>query len=194
MRIVSEPGGQGKTFPGLCARAAGRAGGWRRSGEGIRRLQQTGGATRTPHGAAPPRPAGRGGERGAADRRRVHALQGWRRRGWGAWAGADPFDQLRAGRRPRCVKIFAMTSGCSMKAMRRIGPPQRGVRRELSRVADQRIRLVDLLDEASTSSAERRAQARSAAEAPTSLPSRMRGESSPCACRRFPRFTLLYQP
>ena len=60
--------------------------------------------------------------------------------------------------------------------------------------ADQRIRLRDLRDEASTSSAERRAQARFAAATETSRPSSMRGESSPCTFRRFPRFPVLYQP
>jgi len=44
----------------------------------------------------------------------------------GLWAGVDPFDQLRAGPSPRCVKIFAMPSGCSMNASIRMVPPQRG--------------------------------------------------------------------
>jgi len=32
----------------------------------------------------------------------------------------------RVGQSPRCVRIFAMTSGCSMKAMIRIAPAHRG--------------------------------------------------------------------
>jgi hypothetical protein len=51
----------------------------------------------------------------------------------------------------------------------------------------------DLRDEASTSSAERRAHARFAADGKTSLNSSIGDVPSPCVFRRFPRFTLLNQ-
>jgi hypothetical protein len=60
--------------------------------------------------------------------------------------------------------------------------------------ADARIHLGHLLDEASTGSAERRPHARVAADEATSLHASMRNGSSPCAVRRVPRLTLLYQP
>jgi len=79
------------------------------------------------------------------------------------------------GHNPRCMRIFAITSRCSMKARILIAPPQRGqmsedLRDDLALFdegenshcsatarTDQRVHLVDVLDEASTSSAEHRA-------------------------------------
>jgi hypothetical protein len=36
----------------------------------------------------------------------------------GLWAAAGPFDQLRAEHRARWRRIFSITVGCSMKAMK----------------------------------------------------------------------------
>lgn len=55
----------------------------------------------------------------------------------------------------------------------------------------ERIHLVHLLDQASASSAERRAHVRFASEGDISLDSTMALVASPCAFRRFPRPTLL---
>ena len=80
-----------------------------RPGAGDRR------GTRGPN--APGAARGRGGAPGyAATRSGVGSGASGTSTG-GLWAGAGPFDKLRAGHRPRWVRIFSITSAWSMQAI-----------------------------------------------------------------------------
>jgi hypothetical protein len=52
-----------------------------------------------------------------------------RARAGGLCTHTSPFDPLRAKHRPRWARIFAITSGYSMKAMTLMALPQRAQRR-----------------------------------------------------------------
>ena len=122
---VSERGGRGKGFPGVCARAASR-GGWPRSGGGPRRLRRGGEDPRGQQLADPPPGAG------SARRSRLRCSgRSWGSGGAGpratqlgrAGCSCNPVERRRAGRDKVRLPRGVGTSAASQRGGLCEGPP-----------------------------------------------------------------------